>query len=175
MCDTDEEMVHTREEQSATDQKPNFKRLHDFRLGGAPKAKVASRVSSGKIAQTLMGQIPTSKGMGRRRQQQTRRKLKQEKKGQLVSQETKLMQQETERMVKICTWNVCLGARCKMPIIKDLLNKNDIDIFCIQEAYIKTDEELDFYQISNYCLEVESVTQQYTRRTLMHIKSDLSC
>jgi len=59
-----------------------------------------------------------------------------------------------------------------MPIIKDLL-KNDIDILCIQEANIKKDEELDFYQISNYCLEVESVTQQHTKRTLMYIKSDL--
>ncbi len=53
VCDTDEEIAHTREEQSATNQKPNYKRLHDFNLGEAPKAKTASRVSSGRITQTL--------------------------------------------------------------------------------------------------------------------------
>jgi len=55
VCDTDEEMAHTSEEQGATNQKPNYKRLHDFSPGEAPKAKTASRVSSGRITQTPDG------------------------------------------------------------------------------------------------------------------------
>jgi hypothetical protein len=55
VCDTDEEMAHTSGEQSATNQKPNYKRLHDFSPGEAPKAKTASRVSSGRSTQTPDG------------------------------------------------------------------------------------------------------------------------
>jgi hypothetical protein len=48
-------MAHTSEEQGATNQKPNYKRLHDFTPGEAPKAKTASRASSGRITQTPDG------------------------------------------------------------------------------------------------------------------------
>jgi len=52
VCDTDEERAHTKEEQSAKfakNQKPNHKRMHNFSLGEAPKAKTASRMSSGGV------------------------------------------------------------------------------------------------------------------------------
>jgi hypothetical protein len=45
-------MAHTSGEQGATNQKPNYKR---FSPGEAPKAKTASRVSSGRITQTPDG------------------------------------------------------------------------------------------------------------------------
>jgi len=53
VCDTDEEMVYTRDKQSTRltkNQKPNFKRLHNFSPGEAPKAKMATRVSRGDVA-----------------------------------------------------------------------------------------------------------------------------
>jgi len=36
--------------------------------------------------------------------------------------------------IKICTFNVCLGLRCKINLIKDFLNKNQIDIWSVCKA-----------------------------------------
>jgi exonuclease III len=53
------------------------------------------------------------------------------------------MPSEQKRNISLCTWNVCLGARCKLSIIKDLLNDNKIDVLCVQESEIKSEENLD--------------------------------
>ena len=43
--------------------------------------------------------------------------------------------------LKICTWNVCLGAKYKKHHIKNLLEEHAIDILCIQEVEIKHDDD----------------------------------
>ncbi len=83
-----------------------------------------------------------------------------------------MMTEEQKRNLRLCTWNVCLGAKCKLSIIRELLNENNIDILCVQEAEIKSDENLDDYQIMNYCLEAETVTASYKMRTIMYIRSN---
>ena len=85
-----------------------------------------------------------------------------------------MMAEEQKRNLRLCTWNVCLGAKCKLSIIRELLNENNIDILCVQEAEIKSDENLDDYQIMNYCLEAETVTASYKMRTIMYIRSNIS-
>ena len=84
------------------------------------------------------------------------------------------MPSEQKRNISLCTWNVCLGARCKLSIIKDLLNDNKIDVLCVQESEIKSEENLDEYQITNYSLEAEIVSAGFKIRTVMYIKSDIS-
>jgi len=76
--------------------------------------------------------------------------------------------------VKICTWNVCLGARCKISIIKELLVKNHIDILCLQEVEITNDEEINAYEVENYSLEIETVSEPFKKRTLMYIHNAVS-
>jgi len=76
--------------------------------------------------------------------------------------------------VKICTWNVCLGARCKISIIKELLVKNHIDILCLQEVEITNDEEINTYEVENYSLEIETVSEPFKKRTLMYIHNAVS-
>ena len=70
------------------------------------------------------------------------------------------MIQKTKQL-RICTWNVCLGARTKLPTIKTLLHEHDIDILCIQEADIKFEEDVGDYRISGYELEIEMTTTQF--------------
>ena len=60
-----------------------------------------------------------------------------------------------EKTLRVCTWNVCLGARCKLSQIKDLIMENGIDILCLQEVDIGSDENLDAYEIGEYSLEAE--------------------
>lgn len=97
---------------------------------------------------------------------------RQEERGQPVSQENKMNYKliKNQKIMKLCTWNVCLGVRCKLSIIKELLIENDIDVLCVQEAEIKQDETLDAYQIQDYSLETEIVSSNYKIRTLMYIK-----
>ena len=83
------------------------------------------------------------------------------------------MNEMCEKNLKICTWNVCLGARCKLSSIKEILNKHDIDILCLQEVDIRMDEDLDFYRMEGYTLEIENVTQLFKRRTLMYLSNNI--
>jgi hypothetical protein len=43
--------------------------------------------------------------------------------------------------LKVCTWNVCLGAKYKKHHIAGLLGEHNIDVLCIQEAEIKPNDE----------------------------------
>ena len=82
------------------------------------------------------------------------------------------MPSKQKRNISLCTWNVCLGARYKLTIIKDLLNENKI--LCVQKSEIKSEENLDEYQISNYCPEAETVLAGFKIRTVLYIKSYIS-
>jgi exonuclease III len=84
------------------------------------------------------------------------------------------MQQKTDKPMKICTWNVCLGARCKISIIKELLVKNQIDILCLQEVEIMNEEDTDAYEMENYSLEIETVSTPFKKRTLMYIHNTVA-
>jgi len=84
------------------------------------------------------------------------------------------MQQKTDKLMKICTWNVCLGARCKISIIKELLVKNQIDILCLQEVEIMNEEDTDAYEMENYSLEIETVSTPFKKRTLMYIHNTVA-
>ena len=79
-----------------------------------------------------------------------------------------------EKSLNICTWNVCLGARCKLSSIKEVLIKHEIDILCLQEVDIRLDEDLGPYQIENYTMETENVTQPFKRRTLMYLSNNIT-
>ncbi len=61
----------------------------------------------------------------------------------------------TSKNLRVCTFNVCLVLKCKLNLIKQFLNEYHLDIICIQEADIITDEDLQIYQISGYILECE--------------------
>jgi len=63
--------------------------------------------------------------------------------------------------IRIVTWNVCLGSKCKISIIKDFLNENEIDVLCLQEVEIKPGEGIDEYEIQNYCIELENTSAQF--------------
>ena len=83
------------------------------------------------------------------------------------------MTQKTTQL-RICTWNVCLGARTKLPTIKTLLHEYDIDILCIQEADIKPEEDVSDYRVSGYELETEKTTTQFKIRSLVYIKTEIN-
>ncbi len=70
----------------------------------------------------------------------------------------------TNNNLKVCTWNVCLGLKYKLIYVRELLQKNSIDILCIQEAEIAADDEKRILEIPNYSLELETVTGSVARR-----------
>ena len=76
--------------------------------------------------------------------------------------------------IKICTFNVCLGLRCKINLIKDFLNENKIDILCLQETEIDAEENLSIYEIPGYVTEYEKTLENQKIRTLMYVKANLN-
>ena len=68
---------------------------------------------------------------------------------------------------------MCLGARCKLSSIKEVLKTNEIDILCLQEVDIQLSEDLSPYQIENYTMEIENVSQPFKRRTLMYLSNNI--
>lgn len=76
-----------------------------------------------------------------------------------------------QKNLRVCTWNVCLGARCKLSQIRDLIIENTIDILCLQEVDIGSDESLNDYEIRGYNLEMEIVTRPHKHRTLVYISN----
>ena len=75
--------------------------------------------------------------------------------------------------IKICTWNICLGARCKMSLIKDLILENSIDVLCLQEVEINKNEDTSIYNIENFSVEFEKVMDGFKIRTLIYISNTL--
>ena len=57
--------------------------------------------------------------------------------------------------MRIATWNVCLGVKGKKEYIKTVINREEIDICCIQECDIKPDYPINALTFSNYNIEVE--------------------
>jgi endonuclease/exonuclease/phosphatase family metal-dependent hydrolase len=75
--------------------------------------------------------------------------------------------------LKICTWNVCLGAKFKKHHIISLLEEHSIDILCIQEAEIKYDDDTSLLDIQGYSVEIEKGIQNEKRRTMLYVKNSV--
>ena len=57
--------------------------------------------------------------------------------------------------IKIATLNLCLGLKFKKDFVKDLLNKEMIDVLGMQETEVCHDFDIDLLNIPGYILEVE--------------------
>ena len=59
-------------------------------------------------------------------------------------------------MVKIATWNVCLGLKNKKTYVSQTIEKNKIDICYIQECQIQKDFPANILTFKHFNLEVEN-------------------
>ena len=75
--------------------------------------------------------------------------------------------------LKLCTWNVCLGAKYKKHHIKSLLEEHSIDILCIQEAEIKHDDDTSLLDIQGYSVEIEKEVYMEKCRTMLYVKNSI--
>jgi len=76
--------------------------------------------------------------------------------------------------IKICNFNVCLGLRCKINLINDFLNKNQIDVLCLQETEIDLEEDLSNNEIPVKVTECEETQENQKLQTLMYVKANLN-
>ena len=58
-------------------------------------------------------------------------------------------------MIKLSTWNLCLGMKNKKDIVYEILTKNYIDICALQEVEIPSDYQHKLLSSTNYKIEVE--------------------
>ena len=63
-------------------------------------------------------------------------------------------------MVKIATWNLCLGLVSKKDYVINTLKKEEIDICMMQEAEIKRDYDRNLLSDKEYKIEVEVSTDK---------------
>jgi len=82
------------------------------------------------------------------------------------------MNEKNKKKLVVCSWNVCLGAKTKLHLIKEQLYKEKIDILCIQEAEMEIDEDEKDYAIDGYQMELENSTSK--RRTLVYIDKNVN-
>ena len=75
-------------------------------------------------------------------------------------------------MIKIATWNLCLGLSNKKEYVYQTLNCENIDLCLFQEAKIEKDLNVNLLSSKNYCLEVECVSNK--ARCAVAIKNNLS-
>ena len=58
-------------------------------------------------------------------------------------------------VLRIATWNLCLGLLNKKDIVLDKLNNNKIDVCCLQETELDPDVPLTILRNSQYVFESE--------------------
>ena len=63
-------------------------------------------------------------------------------------------------MVKIATWNICLGLKSKKLYVSKMIEDNSIDICCIQECEIPRDYPSNILSFKNFSLEIENNEQK---------------
>ena len=63
-------------------------------------------------------------------------------------------------MVKIATWNLCLGLVNKKDYVVNTMNKEKIDICMMQETEIKKDYDVKLLTDRNYKIELEVTTNK---------------
>ena len=62
--------------------------------------------------------------------------------------------------IKIATWNVCLGLKCKKDYISNKIIEERVDICSIQECEIEPDYPENLLTLKNYQIEVETNTKK---------------
>ena len=82
------------------------------------------------------------------------------------------MNETNRKKLVVCSWNVCLGAKAKLHLIREQLCKEKIDKLCIQEAEVEIEEDEKDYAIDGYQMELENSTSK--RRTLVYIDKNVS-
>ena len=80
-------------------------------------------------------------------------------------------------MVKIATWNVCLGLKNKKTYVSNTIEDNKIDICCIQECEIEKNYPSQILTFKNFHLEIENNTIKsrcctYIRGGLPYVRRD---
>lgn len=70
------------------------------------------------------------------------------------------MNEKNKKKLVVCSWNVCLGAKTKLHLIKEQLYKEKIDILCFQEAEVEINEDEKDYAIDGYQMELENSTSK---------------
>ena len=58
-------------------------------------------------------------------------------------------------MIKLATWNICLGMRNKKDIIYETLKNEKIDICALQEVEIPTDYQHELMSSKDYKIEIK--------------------
>ena len=61
-------------------------------------------------------------------------------------------------MIKVATWNVCLGLQNKKDIVYEILQHETIDICMIQEVEIKKDYPVSLLSNKDFKIEQENLT-----------------
>ena len=59
-------------------------------------------------------------------------------------------------MIKVATWNLCLGLKSKKDYVYDTLRKENIDICVLQEVEINKAYPINILTAKDYKLEVEN-------------------
>ena len=59
-------------------------------------------------------------------------------------------------MVRIATWNICLGLKTKKEYVKSKILEEKIDICCIQECEIKADFPHNILSFKDFSIEIEN-------------------
>ena len=75
-------------------------------------------------------------------------------------------------MIKIATWNLCLGLSNKKDYVYKTLNSDNIDICLFQEVEIDKNIYIKNLTSKNYCLEVETITEK--ARCAVALKNDVA-
>ena len=64
-------------------------------------------------------------------------------------------------IIKIATWNLCLGLKNKKDYVSKILNEHKIDIVCLQETEIEQSYPIDILSIKGY----EFLTENNSNKT----------
>ena len=56
-------------------------------------------------------------------------------------------------MLKVATWNLCLGLKNKKDCISSVINEKQIDICCLQEVELESSYPMNIFSFRGYTLE----------------------
>ena len=75
-------------------------------------------------------------------------------------------------LLKIATWNVCLGIANKKDMVTTMLHQNNISICCLQEIEVINNFPVSLLNCNNYVIEIELANEK--RRTGIYLRKDVS-
>ena len=70
-------------------------------------------------------------------------------------------------MIRVSTWNLCLGIKNKKDIVYDTLTRNKIDICALQEVEIQKDFPTNLLSSANYKIEIEQSSGKARNATVI--------